>query len=202
MLTTVERILFVVLLTGSLALTAGGSGMMSPAEAQQVHAAAAADRAGNGTYKPKLLTDHEYKTVTKLAEIIVPADEKSGSAVDAGAPEFIDLLCSQNPDLAAIYTGGILWLDGEMRRRHRFPLARFGEPCASPSDARGQVAIAPREQDFLPPPQLLAQALVAARLRRLALQRAALLVHLEHDVVDAREVLLGGLELQLRGPTP
>lgn len=102
----------------ALALTAGGSGMMSPAEAQQVHAAAAADRAGNGAYKPKLFTDHEYKTVTKLAEIIVPADEKSGSAADAGASEFIDLLCSQNPVLAAIYTGGILWLDGEMRRRH------------------------------------------------------------------------------------
>jgi hypothetical protein len=101
----------------ALALTAGG-GMISPAEAQHVHAAAAAERDANGAYKPKLLTDHEYETVTRLAGLIVPADEKSGSAADAGAAEFIDLLCSQNPELAAIYTGGILWLDGEMRRRH------------------------------------------------------------------------------------
>ena len=101
----------------ALALTAGG-GMISPAEAQHVHAATAAERDANGAYKPKLLTDHEYETVTRLAGLIVPADEKSGSAADAGAAEFIDLLCSQNPELAAIYTGGILWLDGEMRRRH------------------------------------------------------------------------------------
>jgi len=40
------------------------------------------------------------------------------AAVDAGAPEFIDLLCSQNPELADIYTGGLLWLDAQMRQQH------------------------------------------------------------------------------------
>jgi hypothetical protein len=101
----------------ALALTAGG-GMISRADAQHVHAATAAGRDANGDYEPKLLTGHEYETVTRLAALIVPADEKSGSAADAGAAEFIDLLCSQNPELAAIYTGGILWLDSEMRHRH------------------------------------------------------------------------------------
>lgn len=102
----------------ALALTAGGSGMMSPADAQHVHAATAAGRGANGAYERKLLTAHECETVAKLAALIVPKDEKSGSAADAGTSDFIDLLCSQNPELAAIYSGGILWLDGEMRRRH------------------------------------------------------------------------------------
>ena len=62
-----------------------------------------------------------------------------------------------------------------------------------------QLAIAAGEQHLLPAPQLVAQPLVAARLRRLALQRAALLLDLEDDVVDAREVLLRRLELQLGG---
>lgn len=87
--------------------------------AQHVHEQSRQER-GNagGVYKPKLLTEHEYKTVTRLAELIVPADGGNGSAVDAGAPEFIDLLCSQNEEMAAIYTGGLLWLDRRLRAQH------------------------------------------------------------------------------------
>lgn len=51
----------------------------------------------------------------------MPADERSGSALDAGAPEFIDLLCSQSRQLADIYHGGFAWLDAEMRRRYERP---------------------------------------------------------------------------------
>ena len=67
---------------------------------------------------PSCSKPHEYRTIQRLAELIIPADEHSGSAVDAGAPEFIDLLCSQNPELADIYTGGLLWLDAQMRQQH------------------------------------------------------------------------------------
>jgi len=42
----------------------------------------------------------------------IAAEEKA-----AGACEFIDLLASQNPQLLAIYTGGIAWLDRTMRQR-------------------------------------------------------------------------------------
>ena len=87
--------------------------------AQHVHEQARQQReSSGGVYKPKLLTEHEYKTVARLAGLIVPADGGNGSAVDAGAPEFIDLLCSQNEKLAAIYTGGLLWLDRRMRAQH------------------------------------------------------------------------------------
>lgn len=81
--------------------------------AQHVHeeAAAVATKAG-GLYKPKGLTQHEYDTLKTLCEIIVPGASKGGAA------DFIDLLSSQNPEMAAIYTGGIAWLDEAMKRHY------------------------------------------------------------------------------------
>ena len=86
--------------------------------AQHVHARVKEEKSQVGTYKPKLFTNHEFQTMGRLAELIIPADNVSGSARDAGAPEFIDLLCSQNQDLAVIFTGGISWLDNEIQHRH------------------------------------------------------------------------------------
>ena len=92
-----------------------------------------------------------------------------------------------------------------LRLRPRAPPRPVSRSRASASRARADsiaspsCAVPPREQHLLPAPQLVAQPLVAPRLGRLTLQRAALLLHLEDDVVDAREVLLRGLELQLRG---
>jgi gluconate 2-dehydrogenase gamma chain len=81
--------------------------------AQHVHEAAAADvAASGGVYAPKALTQHEFDTLKMLCEIIVPNASKGGAA------EFIDLLSSQNPEMAAIYTGGIAWLDEEMKRQY------------------------------------------------------------------------------------
>lgn len=95
-----------------------GAGQLSLEAAQHVHGVAAEEKTAHGVYKPKGLNAHEYKTLAKLADYIVPADEVSGGAVAAGAPEWIDLLSSQNPQLLAIYTGGIAWLDRATERRH------------------------------------------------------------------------------------
>ena len=86
--------------------------------AQHVHTTAAAEKSATGEYKAKLLNAHEYQTMQKLAALILPADEHSKGALDAGAVEFIDLLCSQNPDLASIYTGGLAWMDRAMEKRY------------------------------------------------------------------------------------
>lgn len=91
---------------------------MSAEAAQHVHGIAAAEKTTSGTYKPKAFTDHEYATLQKLGDYVVPADEKSQSASQAGCADFIDLLASQNPELAAIYTGGVFWLDAQMQRRY------------------------------------------------------------------------------------
>ena len=103
----------------AMAVTAAG-GAIDIADAQHVHEAAADDKASHGgVYQPKAFNDHEYLTLQKLADLIMPADDVSPSALDSGACEFIDLLSSNNPDLAATYTGGIAWLDREMLRRYK-----------------------------------------------------------------------------------
>ncbi len=48
----------------------------------------------------------------------MPADDNSPSALECGAGEFIDLLCSHNAELSSIYTGGLAWLDREMLTRY------------------------------------------------------------------------------------
>ena len=97
---------------------AGVAAEMSPADAQHVHAAAATLKGALGSYERKALTEHEWKTVARMAELIVPADSGGGSAVDAGAVEFIDLLCSEGEELGYIFHGGLSWMDATMRQRH------------------------------------------------------------------------------------
>jgi hypothetical protein len=111
----------------ALALTAVGTVSLDLASAQQVHHAARSASAG-GAYEPQFLKPHEYSTVTRLAELILPADERGGSAVDAGAPQFIDVLCSQNATLGRIYTGGIGWFDAWMRQHHNTSFVGATEP--------------------------------------------------------------------------
>jgi hypothetical protein len=105
-----------------IALAITSVGMLDLEAAQHVHTEAAAEKA-NGPYKVKAFQAAEYKTLQRLAEQIVPKDDVSGSALDAGAPEFIDLLCSQNEKLAGILHGGLAWLDAEMRKRHQSTFA-------------------------------------------------------------------------------
>lgn len=102
----------------ALAVTAAGAGAFNVEAARVVHALAGEAREQAGGYSPAALGEHQFRTVTRLAELIVPADTGGGSAVEAGAPEFIDLLCSQNPDLLRIYTDGLAWLDAATRRAH------------------------------------------------------------------------------------
>ncbi len=102
----------------ALGLTSVGVGNWSLEAAQHVHRLAQEEKQERGLYQPKCFQPHEYETLQRLTELIIPADEVSGSALEAGAPEFIDLLCSQNDELENIYTGGLLWLDYEMERRY------------------------------------------------------------------------------------
>ena len=97
-------------------VTLGG---MSIEAAQHVHQhAAEAKKKTAGVYKPKLFNAHEYKTIARLSEIIIPADDVSGSALEAGAPEFIDIIANHNSEIATIILGGLNWLDRQMERTH------------------------------------------------------------------------------------
>src|SRR5882672_7570353 len=105
------------------------AGALDLEAAQHVHNAVSGAKKPGEPYRPKFLQAHEYEALRILADMIVPADQESKGALDAGAPEFIDLLCSQNEELGSIYTGGLAWLDAAMRRR-------FSSTFAEASDAQ------------------------------------------------------------------
>jgi hypothetical protein len=71
-------------------------------------------------YAPKFFNAHEWRTVRMLSDIIIPKDERSGSATDAKAPEFIDfmLMDKETSEGSRVsMRGGLAWLDNEMRQR-------------------------------------------------------------------------------------
>ena len=103
-----------ILRTLAFGAAAGSVLQVIPAEAaayvhQMVHKEKAATAAGK--YGPKYFSAHQYETLTALCDTIIPKDEKSGGAVEAGAPEFIDLLTSENEKYQLKLGGGLFWLD-------------------------------------------------------------------------------------------
>lgn len=74
-------------------------------------------------YEKKLLAgeeffnEHEMKTISILADIIIPADETSGSATDAKVPEFIAFIVKDMPRHQVPLRGGLRWLDLQCMRR-------------------------------------------------------------------------------------
>ncbi len=95
----------------ALAGTSYLAGALDLEAAQHVHNAVAEAKEAGTPYAPKYFEPREYKSLAILADLIMPADERSKGALDAGAPEFIDLMCSQNEQLAVIFSGGLAWLD-------------------------------------------------------------------------------------------
>jgi gluconate 2-dehydrogenase gamma chain len=84
--------------------------------------AATAARAGlrpDQSYEPQFFTEREWELVHVLADMIIPADERSGSATDAGTPEFIDFMMmdGDDTDRQIAMRGGLAWLDTECRQR-------------------------------------------------------------------------------------
>jgi len=73
-------------------------------------------------YQRKMFDDHQWHSVQVLCDLILPADEHSGSATAAGVPEFIDDWLDfrkredGNDNLSAQVLGGLSWLDQESNR--------------------------------------------------------------------------------------
>ena len=68
-------------------------------------------------FVPEFFTDHEHATVRLLVDLIIPADDRSGSATDAGVPEFMDFMMLDRPNMQGWMRGGLAWLDIECQRR-------------------------------------------------------------------------------------
>ena len=92
-----------------------------PAQAAEyAHQMVAAEKAAtmSGVYTPKFFSSQQYKTLQALCQAIIPADSDSGGAMEAGAPEFIDLLTSENPKYQLKLGGGLMWLEAQCTDRY------------------------------------------------------------------------------------
>jgi gluconate 2-dehydrogenase gamma chain len=110
-------------------------GSAEAAEAAEKAAAAVKAAAKGQAYVPKFFNAQEWKTVRVLVDMIIPADERSGSATDAGVPEFIDYLMNDPTDTdlqrerrQTAMRGGLAWINNVAERR-------FGHDFAEATEA-------------------------------------------------------------------
>jgi hypothetical protein len=120
-----RRELFRILGAGPVAAVLAASPDVLERAARHARASTAAQR----PYQALFFTAEELRTVRLLADLILPADERSGSASDAGVPEFIDFTVSDRPALQIPIRGGLRWLDGES-------VERFGARFTALASAR------------------------------------------------------------------
>jgi bifunctional DNA-binding transcriptional regulator/antitoxin component of YhaV-PrlF toxin-antitoxin module len=63
-------------------------------------------------------TPHEMATITVLGDIIIPKDDRSGSASDAKVPDFIEFIVKDKPEHQIPMRGGLRWLNMQCLKRY------------------------------------------------------------------------------------
>ncbi len=66
----------------------------------------------------KFFTDHEMKTIAVLSDFVIPADDRSGSATEAGVPDFIEFMMKDQPWHQTEMRGGLRWVDIQSLKQH------------------------------------------------------------------------------------
>jgi len=66
----------------------------------------------------RFLDQDQFKTLQRLCDLIIPADDHSPGALEAHAAEWIDYMAGNSPELAEIFTGGFGWLDHHTQQHH------------------------------------------------------------------------------------
>jgi hypothetical protein len=114
---------------GAAPIAAGLAIHEARAERAHEHVArrgAASDAAAreSGAAARRFFDEHEWATVSKLADMVIPGDARSGSATEAGVPAFIDFILTddlgdprENEEMQTAVRGGLFWLDRECRGR-------------------------------------------------------------------------------------
>ena len=57
-------------------------------------------------------------TITAAANLIIPKDEHSGNASDAGVPDFIEFIVKDEPEHQLPMRGGLHWLNFQCMSRY------------------------------------------------------------------------------------
>ena len=90
--------------------------------------------AEGSAYAPTFFTASEFRTVRVLADMIIPRDERSGNASDAGVPEFMDFTMTDRPNSQKWMRDGLVWIDGQSR-------SRFGKAFADATQSQREAIL-------------------------------------------------------------
>ena len=115
-MTTINRRQLLQLL-GSAPLAAGFTFTDAEAAQAQKQTQAARTASPKTAFAPKFFTAREYAMAGVLANLIIPKDDRSGSATDAGVPEFMDFMMIDQPNRQTAMRGGLAWIDLECQDR-------------------------------------------------------------------------------------
>jgi gluconate 2-dehydrogenase gamma chain len=96
----------------------------------------------------RFFNDHDFQTISRISELIIPASDTPG-AVEAGVPEYIDIVIARDTDQQLLAADGLRWLDSEAGRlapdkkfldlREHQQLAIL-EPLCEAADANSSIA--------------------------------------------------------------
>jgi hypothetical protein len=91
--------------------------------------------AAEGTpFAPKFFTPAEFRTARILADMIIPRDERSGSASDAGVLEFMDFTMIDRPNSQKWMRTGLAWIDAQSN-------TRFGKAFADATESQREAIL-------------------------------------------------------------
>ena len=61
---------------------------------------------------PHFLKDHDFQTISRIAELIIPETDTPG-AISAGVPAYIDSMIARVTDHQLVVADGLRWLDAQ-----------------------------------------------------------------------------------------
>ena len=101
------------------AATLAAIGLSAPDVARAADYAHAALLQGAPAYRTVFFTRAEWPIVRTLADLVIPKDARSGSATDAGVPEFMDFIMVEFKGNQKWMRPGLQWLNGECTKRFK-----------------------------------------------------------------------------------
>jgi len=92
----------------------------------------------------------EISMLAVLCDLILPADEKFGSASDAGVPEFIEFIVKDIPKHQLPIRGGMMWLNNRSNSEFNYVFTACSE--AQQKSLLDEIAYPPEDEELEPGP--------------------------------------------------
>ena len=76
----------------------------------------------------RFFTPMQMQTLTRLADVFVPAGNGKPGALQAGVPAFLDFLIGKSPETRKqVYAAGLDWLESEAQKNYKIAFAKLDE---------------------------------------------------------------------------